>query len=495
LFLFIYPTLSTFTFFLSQGATPTCAIAESGMLLFGDEYGNIIISDRDFNSSSTSSTASNSTSSDRRTYKIFNGEVIGLSYLFDKMNNNKQYIVAIGDDSRPVETLDGTMANPSPVYVIKMYNTADMLRPLVKLNATISDGYVTSFACLHDGLAIAVGYSNGKILLFTGLFLKDFSASSSTSSSSSSTLRPSPPTTILVSHFAPVSALYFCEIGTGYGDERKIKLFAVFKTEEQVFPPAIPGVESDGNITNDPAMDSLIEQEDIEHAGIIVFDTSLSINNTKGQVLYLPREDPKALDGKGSTSLNASFMKNNGELIIARNEAIYTYTIEGRGGALAIFGEKQSILTVGRYTLVVSLEEKSTGSIISTGGIGDLPAAIKSSTNRCVVTIYDLKNKFICGTTKKYFLPNMNERILYIFSDGGIAYLLTTGWNLIRFREKDVNRKLDVLLNQVKPPLYSLAITLAGEEQLDPQEIMKLYKVCIVSSFTLLTLFRISAFS
>lgn len=34
-----------------------------------------------------------------------------------------------------------------------------------------------------------------------------------------------------------------------------------------------------------------------------------------------------------------------------------------------------------------------------------------------------------------------------------------------------------MLLNQSSPPLYSLAIMLAAEEQLEPAEIMKLYKV------------------
>lgn len=42
---------------------------------------------------------------------------------------------------------------------------------------------------------------------------------------------------------------------------------------------------------------------------------------------------------------------------------------------------------------------------------------------------------------------------------------------------QDTRRKLDVLLNASKPPLYSLAILLAAEEQLDPVEIMSLYKV------------------
>jgi hypothetical protein len=399
----------------------------------------VIITDREFQNT------------DRR-HKIFHGEVLHVAYLFDKTNNNRQFIIAIGDDSRPVETFDGTVANPTPIYVIKVYSTFDMVRPLYKLNATITDGYVTSFAVLHDGTEIAVGYSTGKILLFTGFFLKDLGQG-----------KPIAPSTIHQSHFAPVSSLYFCEIGSGYGEERKIKLFAVMNTPEIA-------VEE-----NKPAVDTLIEQEDIQHAGIIVFDTSISINSAKGTVFLSPREDAKALDAKGSSSLCASFMKATAELIISRSEAVYTYTIEDRGGALAIFGEKTAMATVGRYTLVVSAEEKP-GATTGETPVTATTSSASHKSNKLLVTIYDLKNKFICGTTKKYYLP-ANEKIVQIFSDGGMAYLLTSSFHLIRFREKDVNRKLDVLLQQVKPPLYSLAITLAGEEQLDAQEIMKLYKV------------------
>ena len=45
---------------------------------------------------------------------------------------------------------------------------------------------------------------------------------------------------------------------------------------------------------------------------------------------------------------------------------------------------------------------------------------------------------------------------------------------MIRFTEKSTASKLDVLL---KKALYPLAISLAAEEQSDPTDIMKLYKL------------------
>lgn len=129
---------------------------------------------------------------------------------------------------------------------------------------------------------------------------------------------------------------------------------------------------------------------------------------------------------------------------------------------------------------MVSVEERTAVPVVAAVGMpshnldGEMPTYLKPK--RPVVNIYDLRNKIICGTAKKFQLQ-LNEKVLYALNDGGVVYLVTTAGAMIRFREKDTHRKLDVLLGQTSPPLYSLAITLAAEEQLEPAEIMKLYKV------------------
>jgi hypothetical protein len=52
--------------------------------------------------------------------------------------------------------------------------------------------------------------------------------------------------------------------------------------------------------------------------------------------------------------------------------------------------------------------------------------------------------------------------------------------SLIKFTEKDLQRKLDFLLDLSNPPMFTLAIILVAEEQLESAEIMKLYKVSII---------------
>lgn len=71
--------------------------------MFGDRTGHITFSDRNFHVS-------------EKKHKLFRGEVKGISYLYDPSNHNRQYIVAIGDDSHPS---DEDERSSTPLYLIK----------------------------------------------------------------------------------------------------------------------------------------------------------------------------------------------------------------------------------------------------------------------------------------------------------------------------------------------------------------------------------------
>ena len=99
-----------------KGCLPTCVIAESGMLIFGDNKGHITFADRDFHIS------------DKR-HKIFKGELLGLAYLFDPANSSRQFIFCIGDDSRGSDDNNIDVDIP-PLYMIKVLATTDMTKPI-----------------------------------------------------------------------------------------------------------------------------------------------------------------------------------------------------------------------------------------------------------------------------------------------------------------------------------------------------------------------------
>jgi hypothetical protein len=357
-----------------------------------------------------------------------------------------------------------------------------MTRPLLSLNATFSnEAALTSFAVLQDGTQIAVGFSTGTLLLFSGYFLKD-----------NVQTRPPPPVALMLNHKFPISGLNFCEIPTNKLNDRKIRLFTVLDSN------ILKNIDNNNqNLKNLNNESNFVDSGDPTSAGILVFDTSVTLNASGNFVPSNSRQQVKILDERGVVSKCSSFMKCTSELVVGRSEAVYNYSVDDIGGALAIFGEKLCVSAVGRYTLVASVEEKNNvastavnnnNSLLNSNAMGILATTItaENKPKKTHINIYDLKNKIICGTVKKYTLSSSSEKIFLIANDSGAAYILTSSWSLIRFREKDTNRKLDVLLNS-KPPLFSLAIMLAAEEQIDPSEIMKLYKVfiCLFNLFFL----------
>ena len=105
-----------------------------------------------------------------------------------------------------------------------------MMKPMHVLNCHIymKDISITSFAVLSDGCQLAVGYSSGTIILFTGNFIRENSSQMRATSQSTQI-------TLLPSHKFPVSSLYFCEVQVSkthqqHTIDRRIRLFAVMDT-------------------------------------------------------------------------------------------------------------------------------------------------------------------------------------------------------------------------------------------------------------------------
>jgi hypothetical protein len=163
-------------------------------------------------------------------------------------------------------------------------------------------------------------------LLFSGNFLAEGSVG-----------RQFNPQTLLHGHKYAVTGLYFCELNfnsikTSTSD-RNVRLFAV-----------LGGEASGGNSsTQQPHSDP-----EIADAGILAFDTSFS---TYGGGIggAINRSPTRVLDFAGATSECSSLMKQTYELVVGREEGVFTYSIEDRGGAAGFEGEKQCIAAVGRY--------------------------------------------------------------------------------------------------------------------------------------------------
>jgi hypothetical protein len=497
-------------------SVPTCSCAEGGMLVFGDANGNIFIADNDFQRN-------------QQKFKAFRGEVKAISYLFDPVNHRRQFVVAVGDDSRPRIAADGTVVpSITSQYVVKIFNMADMSRPVNAFLASPgvdANALLTSFAVMNDGSQIAIGFSNRTVLLFSGAFLKE-----------GAMLRQVQPEVILQPRptLMPVTGLHFCEISPGgsatkkvspdnndgkilsgsedflsgntssgdksrnqmsnYNDsgenqgdgmhpkdrdggrstsppsKRRTRLFVVIDIDTSVAAaadansmPYLEGSEDEfirqqypGTFGSASTMDRApLSSADVmvmAEGGVLLLDTSVNVmGNVNGSTVISPLIDRRPmhiLDERGAGKNCTSLMADTCELLVGRAEGVFSYSLDDRGGAAGFEGDKQCICTVGRYVLVGSTDLK---------------------TKKTSVTIYDLRNKFISMHSQ---LPQ-GESIAMVLNDGGAAYIITSSFTLLRFREKDTQAKLDVLLRKA---LYPLAISLAAEEQCEVAEIMKLYR-------------------
>lgn len=86
--------------------------------------------------------------------------------------------------------------------------------------------------------------------------------------------------------------------------------------------------------------------DDPNEAGILVLDTSMV--QTPAGLVAGPRRPPHLLDERGASPGCSSLMKDTKELVVGREEGVFSYSIEDRLGAAGFEGEKQCISAVGR---------------------------------------------------------------------------------------------------------------------------------------------------
>ena len=131
----------------------------------------------------------------------------------------------------------------------------------------------------------------------------------------------------------------------------------------------------------------------------------------------------------------AATYTDEGLIFVGRQEAVYCFSKEGRGGTYAFEGEKSLLLHMRGYLLVVSQDR----------------------TNAHTVTIYDLRNRLIAFAGK---VGNVSLAV----AEWGSVVLIGADGRLHRLTERDTLEKLDLLY---KRNLYPLAVALAQSAQLD----------------------------
>lgn len=145
------------------------------------------------------------------------------------------------------------------------------------------------------------------------------------------------------------------------------------------------------------------------------------------------------------------------DVIVARDDAIYTYGPRGRGPSFAFDGPKKLITTFGDYMALLCpprvAQMSKTKTFRKLGGedIDDLFSTTSFS-------LLDTDLKYIAHTEA---LPS---QVKDVFKEWGCLFIVTVDGKLYRYREKSLQQKLDLLYQR---NLYIHAINLAQKSGVD----------------------------
>ncbi|KAJ6646297.1 Vacuolar protein sorting-associated protein 11 like [Pseudolycoriella hygida] len=136
--------------------------------------------------------------------------------------------------------------------------------------------------------------------------------------------------------------------------------------------------------------------------------------------------------------------------MVGRDDAVYCYTVDGRGPCYALEGQKSIIQWFRSHLLTISKPNKGT----------------MSTQKDSVLTIIDISNKFIVFTAP----ISATAAILVEF---GTCYIITTNKEVFHLDEKDLNSKLDLLFQK---NLYDIAVRIAKSNQYDSEGLAQIFK-------------------
>ncbi|KAJ5559055.1 hypothetical protein N7461_003027 [Penicillium sp. DV-2018c] len=156
--------------------------------------------------------------------------------------------------------------------------------------------------------------------------------------------------------------------------------------------------------------------------------------------------------------------RESGDVLIARDEAVFTYGPRGRGASYAFEGPKTSIDAFRDYVALVCPPKAGTKSDPLRKYTASPAEEIFGTTT---FTLLDTDLKFIAHS------ETLVSPMKRIFMEWGDLFLLTTEGKIFRYREKSLQQKLEILYER---NLYILAINLAQKIGIDPLQQNAIYR-------------------
>lgn len=94
---------------------------------------------------------------------------------------------------------------------------------------------------------------------------------------------------------------------------------------------------------------NLIATTNSDIGGITVFDVSTTVSSSGVISLSTSRKPPHILDYRGASKFCSCYVNDTKELVVGRSEGIFSFSVDDRGSAAGLEGEKQCVSSVGRY--------------------------------------------------------------------------------------------------------------------------------------------------
>lgn len=167
-------------------------------------------------------------------------------------------------------------------------------------------------------------------------------------------------------------------------------------------------------------------------------------------------QPPKTVEDNGCGVGCMAVDKKTGDIVVARDDAIYSYTLEGKGPPTAYEGPKKLVAVYQDYIAIVSPPTPAEqGDSMRRRFFGATADSIYT------FTLIHPELRIVAHT------ESILSDVQHIFQIWGDVYTLTQEGKVYRYHEKTVPQRLEMLYHR---NLYTLAAELAQKSGMDPQQ-------------------------
>ncbi|TLD34113.1 hypothetical protein PspLS_00951 [Pyricularia sp. CBS 133598] len=173
---------------------------------------------------------------------------------------------------------------------------------------------------------------------------------------------------------------------------------------------------------------------------------------------------PKTVEDSGCGVGCMTVDSKTGDIVVARDDAIYYYTLEGRGAPRAYECPKSLISTYGDYLALVSPPANSASS-----GSGQPDSMRRRFGASPADTLFNASTFSFLETDLKIVAHTQSviSSVQALFQVWGDMYMLTSDGKISRYHEKPLQQRLEMLYQR---NLYLLAIELAQKSDMDARQ-------------------------